>query len=214
LTNEQQTFDREEAWQQVQHHFTEQGGLIDQIERGEVIKETTIQEVQRALATVEDDWKTQHTIPRQKVALLWSIFPRLEKAIQRDRQREQALRFWRAQLTAWLHAVFASPSPPMSEEEAIAVVFQHMVGGPSFALTLRQGNIDEPVFQHLLQKMNELELLWQNKPDIPKRAAGVLITLELLPWSSETCSAQDQQKLMSIKHILHEKINGLLKYQE
>jgi hypothetical protein len=109
-----------ESWNQLQHHFFEREGLLNQIEQGQIIKQETVQEVKMALTIIHGTWEKQHTVPRQQVLLLWSALLRVEQVLTNNVQDDQEeFLMLMGQLRNWLETVFDDPPHPMGEERAM-----------------------------------------------------------------------------------------------
>lgn len=212
MSNKQDSsIDVTESWKQLQHHFLEREGLLNQIEQGQVIKQEAVQEVKMALTIIHGAWEKQHTVPRQQVLLLWSAFLRLEQVLTNKVQDDQEeFLMLMGQLRYWLETVFDDPSSPMGEEQAMRVLLQHLLGGPSFGLQLRQGYMDMRFFHNLVLQIENLKRIWEGKEEISRRACGALFAIELLPWPSKTSSETKQQQLAEMKQELYKQANACL----
>src|SRR5579859_253283 len=119
----------EEALALITHHFQERDGIIAQVERGEKIDDAQLQRLQRALQRVHEEWVAEDLISKEQVRLLWNVSPRLEKCLLLSPQREAEIYNLIATLGMWIERIFTTPT--MSEEQAIAIISQHIIG-PSF----------------------------------------------------------------------------------
>jgi|GEM_PF-2903151 hypothetical protein len=209
MSEEITSFQAENVWGLLHHHFFEKEGLLDDIEHGRGIKQEFLSEIEHALLLVQSEWERQSVVSRKKVYLLWSVFPRLEQILHRSLE-DKELRLLVQSLAQQMEAIFRTPVSLWKEEEALAVLLQQIVGGPSFGHALWQGHINITFFQHLLNQIEEFKLLWNGKQDIPKRAGEAIIAIELLPWSSEQFSVAERHKLEEMKHLLYGEINRCL----
>lgn len=205
------SIDVTESWKQLQHHFFEREGLLNQIEQGQVIKREAVQEVKFALTTLHDAWEKQRTVPRQQVLLLWNALLRLEHVLTNKVQDDQEeLLTLIGQLRNWLEMVFDDPASPMGEERAMEVLLQHLIGGPSFGLQLRQGYVNASFFHNLILQIGKLKRTWGGKEEISRRACGALFAIERLSWPSRTSSETKQQELAGMKQELYKQVNACL----
>ncbi len=74
-------------------------------------------------------WVNLDLVPKQEVQLLWNVIPRLERCIIRYPEREIELSKFMYEVIIWFDQLFMTEL--MTEEHAIAVVSQHVIG-PSF----------------------------------------------------------------------------------
>ncbi|MBV9615557.1 MAG: hypothetical protein JO031_08880 [Ktedonobacteraceae bacterium] len=200
-----------ESWKHIQHHFFEREGLIGQIERGESVKFEEAQEVRMALTVIHDAWGKQRTVPRQQVLLLWNAVLRLEQVLTNKVQNDQEdLLALVTQLRNQLETIFDDPLFPMREERAMEVLLQHIIGGPSFGLQLRQGYVNTSFFHNLVLQIEKLKKAWEGKEEIAKRGCGALFAVEHLSWPSRTSSEKKMQELAGMKQNLYEQINACL----
>src|SRR5579884_1361490 len=198
-----------EAWRLLQYHFFESEGLFDQIEHSQEISQTPVQEVEEALATIHKEWERRRTIPRQQALSLWNIVLRLKSALENEAlYKQEKLYSLIRQIEGWLEEVFNVSRTPMGEEQALDVLLQHMLGGPSFGLALRQGFVDKAFFQGLISYLKNLQIAWEGKQELSRRACEAMFVVEQVPWSSETFSETERQELAKMREVLYEQITS------
>lgn len=198
----------EEALACIKLHFTKPEGLIAQVERGISVDNAQVEMIKVALQRIHMTWEKQNLVPKQDVRLLWGVLPRLEECLRLYPDRELEIRNLYMQIGQWIDEVFAIPT--MSEETAIAVVSQHILG-PSFVMELRFHSMNENAREDLFMALDTLAKAWSNKERISKLAAGAMISVQDLSADvSWLHSDVDKKHLQEIIHQLFERINRCL----
>ncbi len=158
----------------LMYHFSHENGLLAQVELGKEISMQAIDDVERTLRLLREFWKNRRALPRREIYLLWSVFSRLEQAINLQPTREQELCAVWSLLAIHMQDLLTTPLSTMSEEDAIDVLRRHLVGGPSFGKALCAGCTDQLHFQHLLHRLEQLKLVFSGQQEIPKRLSYAL----------------------------------------
>lgn len=165
----------------IRKSFTESGGTIDKIEKGEKIDEIEVLLLEEALTELHGAWLEKDLVPKQDVQFLWNVFPRLEKCLILYPQRYEEINNFIANVSMWIERIFTTS--PMSEEQAIAVVSQHIIG-PSFLVDLLLANtVNEASIDELFFAVQTLAQAWKRKEHISKLAAGALISTQFMTVS-------------------------------
>lgn len=177
----------ESALAHIHWHFTERDGIIARIEGGEVIDQREVQEIEAAFQVVEMAWKEQPLVPKQAVQIVRTAskaIPRLNRCMLRYPEREAELSRFVMEAEQWIEAVFLPL--PMSEESAISLVCQHILGMPSFNVQLYLGEIDNNAVQELFSALHVLAQLWKDRTEISKSAVYAMMSV---PWLFTKTSA-------------------------
>lgn len=209
MTSGFEKFTLEEAWVCIKINFSESKGIIAQIEKGMEIDEINIQMIEVALQRISLAWEDMKLVPKKEVQLLWNVLPRLEKCLLLYPYRKVEIGNLIARLSERLDALFSSSK--MSEEHAIALVCQHLVGVPSFMIELRLGEINETSLEELLLALDTLAQEWKGKENISKLAVGGIIsTQNFFSSVSGLYSTSEKQHLQAIELRLCERISRCL----
>ncbi len=198
-----------DAWESLTYHFSDENGLLAQIESGKEIGIQAIRDVERALEILQEVWRTRRTVPKREISLLWSVFPRLEQAMSQQPAREQELRAVWSLLSTHMQILLTIPLSTMSEEDAIDVLRQHLVGGPSFGQALYMGYTNQIHFQPLLHRLEQLKPVLSGQQEIPKRLSHALLNVWQFPWSEVTRSEDDHPQVSQMKQQLVKAIEDL-----
>jgi hypothetical protein len=95
----------------------------------------------------------------------------------------------------------------MSEESAILLVCQHVLGIPSFNVQLYLGKIDKNAVQELFSALTVLAQLWKDRTEISKLAVHAMMSV---PWlftkTSPFFSEEEKRHLQRIEQQLDEYI--------
>src|SRR5579884_1858830 len=161
---------------------------------------------------------TEHDglVPKQVVQLFWRVFPRIESCLHLYPDKRDEISAFLVKLSTWLEIPFTTPTS-MSEDHAIAVVGQHLIG-PSFLVeVLHFGNIDEHALEELFFAIDTLSRVWSQRAFISKFAAGALISTQDIfssygPFSQVLARFSDAKKelLRKVEQRLLERIDACL----
>ncbi len=111
-------------------------------------------------------------------------------------------------LSSLLAGLFSTET--MSEENAIAVVSQHVIG-PSFVLGLRFGGIHDEAFKELRTALETLAHKWEKREYVSKIAAGAMISIQdLFTLLSGIYSEEEKRRLQPMLQALNECITRCL----
>src|SRR6266568_6791693 len=91
----------DEALTCIKQQFTEQKGLIAQIERGATINDVQVRMIEGALRYLQTAWKEKELVPKHAVRLFWNVIPRIEKCILLYPQRTVELSKLMGDLIKW-----------------------------------------------------------------------------------------------------------------
>ena len=194
----------EDALACVKLHFTEPEGLIAQIERGSPVNSVQVQRLEVALRSLYEAWLDKDLIPKHEVRLLWNVFPRLEQCLLLYPEKEAELTDFMSKLNVWLDQIFTTPEV-MSEEHAIAVVSQHVIG-PSFLVgILLSRKITSSEVDDVFTAVETLSRIWKHRTHISKLAAGALLGTQSMSVS-DYYPEYERQRLQEIMQQLQERI--------
>src|SRR5579883_236350 len=197
-------------------HFTEHDGLVAQLERGLGIDEADVHAIEQAIQRLHQAWENENLVPKQVVQLFWRVFPRIESCLHLYPDKRDEISAFLVKLSTWLEIPFTTPTT-MSEDHAIAVVGQHLIG-PSFLVeVLHFGTIDEHAVEELFFAINTLSEVWSQRTYISKFAAGALISTQDIfsgygPFSQVLARFSDDKKeqLRKIEQRLLERVDACL----
>ncbi|HJT59620.1 MAG TPA: hypothetical protein VJ761_24135 [Ktedonobacteraceae bacterium] len=201
----------ENALAYIQWHFIESDGIIACIERGEEIDQREVQRMEVAFQALEGAWKEQMLVPKHAVQIVRAAsktLPRLNRCMLLHPERKTEISRLVMEVDKWIEAVFLSP---MSEESAISLVCQHLLGTPSFNVQLYLGEIDNNAVQELFSALDVLAQLWKDRTEISKLAVYAMLSV---PWlftkTSALFSEEEKQYLQRIEQQLDEYITVCL----
>lgn len=199
-------FSLEQAYEIVRLHLSESGGLMDYIERGSGVNNNHVHMLEQAVVRIQREWQNVTVVPKSIVQMLYTVFPRLEKNIQRYPHRESELNNFYFQFAQWIDNLFAEE--PLSEEAAIAIVQQQISGFRPLALELREGHgLNEVSLDVFFSALDVLTNAWKPKEHISKLAAGSLINAQDVFISlSGVYSSIGEEKLQEIKQQVSTRI--------
>ena len=182
--------------------------MIARIERGLSVSDIQMRPIENALATIRAKWAEQNLLPKQDVQVLWNVLPRLEKSVVDHPEQKEEIENVILKISEWLAFLFSTSV--MSEENAIVVVSQHVIG-PSFAVELRFGTIDEEALDELLTALDTLAYHWKKREHISKIAAGAIINMQgMVNQVSGLYREPEMKRLRAIEQQLFERMNRCL----
>lgn len=195
----------EDALITLKLHFTEPEGLLAQIERGLSVDEDQLQMIDVALQKIRAMWTEKDLLPKQDVQLLWNVLPRLEKSLVYHPEQRKEIENIISQISEWFAFLFSTPV--MSEENAIVVVSQHVIG-PSFVTALRFGTIDEEALDELFVALDTLGSHWKKREYVSKIAVGAMINMQgMIDQVSGLYREPEMKRLRAIEQQLFERVN-------
>lgn len=186
----------QEAIAYIRLHFTEPEGLIAQIEQDLPIDNTQVKKLEAALQRLHLAWVDEALVSKQEVRLLWNVYPRLEKCLALYPEREREITEFMSKVIRWMEQLFMTPQ--ISEEYAIAVISQHVIGPSFLANALLGREITASAIDETFMAVKALAGIWEKKEYISKLAAGALISVQYLPVLEyfPQQKKQDAQKLI------------------
>lgn len=167
----------QEAIATLEQHFVGTNGFVARLRRGEGLDYEGIEQVRTALDALEALWSNRAQVPRHATVALVDVrtaiieckpeYPALANELDR-------LAF---DLVRRIEQVFYSPSPGMTEEEAIALVYGHLRGLSGIALTFHHR---EPIHDlewatDLLTALDTLAVAWSTREEAPKAVIGPML---------------------------------------
>jgi hypothetical protein len=193
----------EEAMAYIKLHFTQSEGLLAQIEQGRPIPNDQVEKLEVALRSLQEAWSHTELIAKQEASLLWNVIPRLEQGLLQYPHQEAEIRDLMFKLSVWFDQMFMTQD--MSEEQAIAVISQHIIG-PSFLAEVLHGEaIKSAGIEEVFTAVDVLAQIWKKKETISKLAAGALITTQCIPVS-EYYSEHERRKIQKTLQALQDHI--------
>jgi hypothetical protein len=202
----------EDALECVRWHFTEPDGLLAHIERGGEIDETQVQMIGTAFQVMQAAWQEQERVPKQAVQLVRhasNAIPRLEQRMQLYPQRQAELVRLLEQVSEWTEKVFSLPS--LSEEAALVLVYEHLLGTRPFNTELILGRIDQDALGELLGALEALAQVWQTREQVSKLAAYTMISDSwLFDRAANLFPGTKQQRFQEVEQQVSERITRCL----
>ena len=194
----------EEVLSFIDFHFFEEGGLIAQIEQRLPIDQTQVKKLKVAFQQLHAAWENSDLVPKQEMQLLWNAISRLEKCSSLYLKEDAAVADFMDELSVWLDQLFTTKE--MSEEHAIAVVSQHIIG-PSFLREILLGEkVTFSAIDNVFIAVETLAKLWKPRKYVSKLAAGALISTKSITIPNHYSEAERQQ-LQKIMQQLQERIS-------
>lgn len=193
----------QEALHCIKHHFTENEGLIAQIERGQPIDSIEVKKLEVALQQLHMAWMNLDLVPKQEVQMLWNVVPRLERCLLLYPEKEVELSRFMYDVIVWFDQLFMTEL--MSGEHAIAMVSQHVIA-PSFLVdiqlsrTTTTSGVDD-----VFTAVETLAQIWKHRTHISKLAAGALLGTQSMTIS-DYYPEDERQRLQEIMQQLREHI--------
>lgn len=205
MNDESERMSVEEALTCIKLHFTEPEGLLAQIEQGLPIPNIQVERLEIALRRLHEAWMHRDLISKREAGLLWNVLPRLEQYMLLYPHREAEIRDFMFKLNVWFDQLFMTQE--MSEEQAIAVISQHIIG-PSFLAEVLLGETIKPAaIEEVFTAVDVLAQIWKKKEAISKLAAGALITIQGFPISeyySELKRKEIQKTIQTLQEHITE----------
>ncbi|MBA2680158.1 MAG: hypothetical protein H0U76_17400 [Ktedonobacteraceae bacterium] len=134
--------------------------------------------------------------------------PAFRKSLSLYPEKEAEISHFIMKLSSLLAGLFSTET--MSEENAIAVVSQHVIG-PSFVLGLRFGGIHDEAFKELRTALETLAHKWEKREYVSKIAAGAMISIQdLFTLLSGIYSEEEKRRLQPMLQALNECITRCL----
>jgi hypothetical protein len=193
----------QEALAYIRLHFAESEGIIARIEQGLPIDNAQIRRLEAALQQLHLAWLNEDLVSKQEVRLLWNVYPRLEKSLALYPEREREITEFMSKVIRWMEQLFMTPQ--VSEEYAIAVISQHVIGPSFLANALLGREITASAVDETFMAVEALARIWKKKENISKLAAGALISTQYLPIS-EHFSQKKKQDIQKLIQQLSEQI--------
>src|SRR5579884_1444783 len=150
----------EDAWKVLRKHFTEQGGLLDQMEHARKVlvslgdqpeEYQELRDIKAALEIIHQSWGTTDTLPKWQVCLLWRVAPRLENML-RYTAEPLPIHILHSKILKWIDNALSMYDQMIRNPESLIAhdVAMHMMALKSFTTELRFGRIDSPAFEELI----------------------------------------------------------------
>ncbi len=200
----------EEAMSWIKDHLMGKNGILATIEQGGAIDEAERRKIGDAFEMIQQAWLGQQVIPKEGAQLLHQIttlIERVEQHIAFSSQRNQEMIDFLYQVNHWIDLIFFPPAAPISEEEAMMQVEQHLLGTPQFNEGLIFGRIDEVALEELLQALGVLAGAWKSKAVVSKLAAYTLISA---PWlfarQANLFTGEEQLRFQQVEQQVEEAI--------
>ncbi len=199
MNDDSESMTTEEAITCIKHHFTEKEGLLDQIECGQPVDSTEVKTLEVAFQQLHMAWVNVDLVPKQEVQMLWNVIPRLERCIMRYPEREIELSKFMYEVIVWLDQLFMTEV--MSEEHAIAVVSQHVIGPSFLKEILLHEKFDATNVDEVFTAVRTLAHLWKKRKYISKLAVGALMSTRYLPLSAHYPEQERQTIQETMKYL-------------
>ena len=220
MKKEAEIFCSEDAWNALRKHFTESGGLFDQIDHGKNIRvsldihqseeDQELEEIKQALMGIHHSWEGIDVLPRWQVCLLWSVAPRLEGMLLRTTE-PLMIHILHAKILTWIELALSNTDrEPNPEYLIIHDITVHMKGLKGFSTQLRFGRIDLDAFEELIQAVNVLVLAWKERSMIPRVGAWLLLLAPLEDWNGNVYTEEQKKQLAEMKWHLYTLIDRCL----
>lgn len=111
----------------------------------------------------------------------------------------------------WTDTLFFTSPAPLSEETAIAVAYQHLLGTPSFNIELILGTINNDALAELLDALTTLASKWESREYISKLVAHAMISSSwLFDRVATLFQGTSQQTLQDAERQVNEAIISCL----
>jgi len=213
LADERSVLGEEEIWQTIRAYLAEGDLLFNETAESHTIWQEYTEDLLKAIISLQELWRDRSMIPRQQALLLWRLLFQFEQLLRAVPQQAREFAIVRAQVSEQLENVFIGPlSLQEQEEEALAVLSQHLDGGLSFGRApFVEGAMETRFFPDLLRDLALLKDFWQGQPEIPKRACRAFFAIEQLAWESKTMSTNELEELAAMKPILYERVEECLR---
>lgn len=193
----------EDALSCIKLHFLEKDGLMSQIECGLPIDNAQVKRLEVALQRLHIEWENLDLVPKQEMQLLWNVIPRLERDLLLYPEKKGELLQFMYKIFVWFDQLFMTEV--MSEEHAIAVLSQHVIG-PSFLKEALLGEkIDSTSIDDVFIAVKTLAQVWKLRKYISKLAAGSLISIYSVTIPNHY-TEQEKQEFQDIIQQLKEEI--------
>jgi hypothetical protein len=196
----------------IKLHFTEPDGLLAQIERGGEVEASQVQMIETAFRVMRSTWMEQDLVPKEATRLVHqasTAIRRLEQCRQLYPQRREMIEHFLFKVIDWVEHVFSLSS--MSEEAALVMVIHHLLGTPSFNTELILGSINKSSLEELLDALDTLAHVWQQKEQISKLAAYAMVNSSwLFDRVAKLFPGPRQQRLREVEQQVSEQITRCL----
>ncbi len=162
----------------VTKNFVHPNGLLDKFEKNIEINKNELDHLLEAMEIIYKYWIDKKEIPKDVARALLDVLPRLEKCLTLYPQKKEDIVEIIEKIGFWIEKIFSTPQ--MTEEQAITIVSQHVIG-LSFAVAIQNAiGTSEGMLADFLFALETLEQAWKNKDQISKLAAGALISAQTL----------------------------------
>jgi hypothetical protein len=212
MKKEAEIFLHEDAWNVLRKHFTESGGLFDQIDHGRNIHVSfgdqpeecqELEEIKQTLMRIHHSWEGVDALPKWQVCLLWSVAPRLESILLRTTE-PLMIHILHGKILTWIDIALSNADRERNPEYLVVHhIAVHMKGLKGFSTELRFGFIDMDAFEELIQAITILCITWKERSTIPRLGAWLLLLVPLKDWDAKVYTEEQRKQLEGMKQRLY-----------
>jgi hypothetical protein len=195
----------DEALIYIRQQFMEPDGLISRIELGEKTDTAQVEIVIRACNTLQAAWQGQEIVPKDVVRMIRLATNRLlslEQSMSTSPQRLEEITQMVSRLQEWIEMIFLPP--PQSEEAALVLVCQHLLGTHPFTTELLMGRINEDSVAELVSGLQVLAQAWSTREQISKLAAYAMLSIS---WNFDEAARHFSGNKLQRFHEVEQQVN-------
>lgn len=165
----------------VKEQFVGTSGFLAQLQRGEGIDETGVNQAREALLTLKRAWANRNTIPKDAAFPLVDVMGTILSCMEKQPEAENQIYNLAFEMDQLVDSVFLQEGASMSEERALALVQFHFTEGESLGLMLHRGNsvdrkiVEGSIVQELQLALDTLHQAWKPRQEVPKEVVRAML---------------------------------------
>jgi hypothetical protein len=202
----------QEAIETIREQLVGEHGLIARLQRGDGIDREAVHLMYDALAQLERNWADRLMVPKYAVFPMVDIFSAIRGCTELYPGQEVELDDLAMEMVEHIERVFYNRDRDnMSEEEAMALVYGHLIGLPTLALALHHR--EKPHYETLEElraAIHTLAKAWAPRDQVPKFVIGYMLEVRDLIAGHAPLWPADQQRLDTIAVELKELVQRCL----
>jgi hypothetical protein len=205
MNEDDQMLTVDEALIYIRQQFMEPDGLISHVELGEKTDMAQIEMVTRACNMLQTAWQGREVVPKEFVRMVRLAAIRLlslEQSMSSYTQRLEEITQTVSWMQEWIEMVFLPP--PQSEEAALALVCQHLLGTRPFTAELLMGRINEDSAGELVSGLQTLAQAWSTRDQISKLAAYAMLGIS---WDFDEATRHFSGNKLQRFHEVEQQVN-------
>lgn len=200
-----------EAVMLIHDQLASNQGFIARLQGGEGLDKAAVQQVYEALDVLKTQWAGLTCVPKAPVLPMVDVSTRLLDCAHLYPDLERDIQNVAFDLVERIEQVFRPPYPRMTEDQAMAVTYVHLLGIPSLSLDLHhRQNPTTETLDELQTAFETLAQAWVDRECVPKTIIGPMLDVRELIRGHAGWHPQSQARLEAYADNLAELVRRCL----